>query len=231
MNSRVAGGIVLLAVSVPPLFLMFREMAIGAGVRAQYFVGDPPVVDEHRRPLETASLEIGAHRVELVDDRPVKVHEPFKADQDLSEVGKVQIVIDGTPYSEPAVTRVRLLDRGVNRFWGAITLFKVSESGAPSRAIVAQNLGHNRFRTVSVSADGQIVEDRFEYRDRCHPPVRAALIRHVAGHPVGFCSDVMTIYPSIWFPLLYPAVTAVVGLALVILGVRQTRLRLEQVDA
>jgi hypothetical protein len=227
MNSRVAGGILLLAVSIPPLFLMFREMAIGAGVRAQYLVDDPPVVDKRGRPLETASLDIGAHRVELLDDQPVKVHEPFKADQDLSEVGKVQIVIDGKPYAQPAVTRIRLLDRGVNRFWGVITLFTVSESGGSSRAVVAQNLGDNKFRTVSVFADGRIVEDRFEYGDRCHPSIRAALIRPVASHPIGFCSDVMTVYPSIAFPLAYPFLSGVAGLGLTILGLRG-RLRREQ---
>jgi kynurenine formamidase len=62
--------------------------AIGAGVRAQYYIDDLWNLDEQRRPRATASLSIGDHRVELVDDQPLKVHEPFKADQDLSAIGR-----------------------------------------------------------------------------------------------------------------------------------------------
>jgi hypothetical protein len=81
--------------------------------------------------------------------------------------------------------------------------------------VVAQNVGQGRFRTLSVSADGRVVDEQFGYAERCSPPVRTLLIRYVVPHPSGFCSDVMQVWPSVFYPVLYPWASGAVGLACV----------------
>jgi hypothetical protein len=79
------------------------------------------------------------------------------------------------------------------------------------RLVVAENLGLGRYRTISVFPDGRVVEDQFDYASRCTPPVRAVLIRAVVPHPSGFCSDVMQIWLRLWYPVLYPCVSGILG--------------------
>ena len=106
---------------------------------------------------------------------------------------------------------VRLHRRDANRYWGYVYLMRVVDREGPERLVVAQNLGHGEFRTVSVFADGIIIEDKFTYGARCSPPIRAALIRFVVPHPSGYCSDVMQVWPSLFYPILYPWFSGLAG--------------------
>jgi hypothetical protein len=60
-----------------------------------------------------------------------------------------------------------------------------------------------------------VIEDEFSYADRCQLPVRAILIRNVVPHPSGYCSDVLQVWPSIFYPVLYPWVSGLLGGAFV----------------
>jgi hypothetical protein len=142
-------------------------------------------------------------RVELSDDQPF-AREPFKTEKSQRASGLVQVFVDGRSISTPVVATIRLTRRDANRYWGFVYFMKLIDRQGPDRLVVAQNLGGGQYRTVSVFADGQVVVDTFEYAARCNPPVRAALIRFVVPHPSGFCSDVRQVWPSIWYPVLYP---------------------------
>ena len=90
--------------------------------------------------------------------------------------GPVRILVDGRDYSSPVTAKIRLSRRDATRYWGFVYLMKVTdrETGAES-LVVAQNLGAQGYRTVSVAADGRVLEDRFGYAGRCSPPIRAVL--------------------------------------------------------
>jgi hypothetical protein len=112
-----------------------------------------------------------------------------------------------------------LAHRDANRYWGYVYLMRLRDhQTGTEQLVVAQNIGQSQFRTVSIGIDGLVTEDRFHYSGRCSPPVRALLIRWVASHPSGFCSDVMQVWPSIFYPVLYPWTTGVVGLAFLVAG-------------
>ncbi len=100
---------------------------------------------------------------------------------------------------------------------------KPVDRGNGDRLVVAQNLGGGQYRTVSVFADGRVVEDQFDYASRCTPPVRAELIRYVVPHPSGYCSDVMQGWPSLWYPVLYPFVSGGLGVVITVIGLRRFR--------
>lgn len=234
MRTLLITGLVLLAVSTPPLVLMGREMTIASAVAQRYAVeqiisvepgmhGSALAGGMHGGPL---AGEIGGHRVELVDDQPFKSREPFKVN-DARAPGFVRVVVDGRVHSTPVAATIRLDSRDANRYWGFVYLMKLVDQQGPERLVVAQNLGHGQYRTVSVFPDGQVVEDQFSYEARCSPPVRALLIRYVVPHPSGYCSDVMQGWPSIWYPVLYPWASAALGLGC--LGIASL-LRLRRAD-
>ena len=209
-------GCGLLAVSGPPLALMARETTIDAAVRRQYLVER---VVSPVRGMEGGALrgEIGSRTVELFDDQPFAPDEPFKVNDTRVE-GRVGVVVDGQPASTPVAATIRLHSRDANRYWGFVYLMRLVERDGPDRLVVAQNLGRGQYRTISVYADGRIVEDQFGYDERCSPPVRALLIRYVVPHPSGYCSDLMQVWPSLFYPVLYPWLSGAVGLVSVLVA-------------
>jgi hypothetical protein len=209
-------SVALLAVSAPRLTVMGRELAIDAAIRDRYAVER---VVSSAKGMEGGALRavIGGHLVELVDDRPFLADEPFKVN-DRRERGLVSIAVDGVVTSSPVPAIIRLHRRDANRYWGFVYLMRLLDRDGPERLVVAQNLGEGEYRTVSIFADGRVVEDRFSYPERCSPPVRAWLIRYVVAHPSGYCSDLMQVWPSLFYPVLHPWVSGLAGLVGVAVG-------------
>jgi len=209
MRAALIIGLSLLGVSAPPLFLMGRELVIGAVVTERYTV-ERIVTSEKGMEGGALRSEIGGHIVELVDDQPVVADEPFK-NNDARESGSVSIRVDGRAVSTPVKAIVRLHRRDANRYWGYVFLMRLVDREGPERLVVAQNLGQGEYRTVSVFADGDIISDKFSYGARCSTPVRAELIRSVVPHSSGYCSDVLQVWPSLFYPILYPWFSGLVG--------------------
>jgi hypothetical protein len=213
MRTLLISGLLVLGVSAPPLLLMAREAAVSRSVSARYtverIISTAPGI--HDSSLEA---EIGGHRVQLLDEYPIKARVPFE-DESLTRPGTVRIVVDGKVRSTPVAATVRVNKRDANRYWGFSYLQRLHDRDGTESLVVAQRLGGNRYRTVSVFADGNVVEDEFGYADRCELPVRAILIRNVVPHPSGYCSDVLQVWPSIFYPVLYPWVSGLLGGAFV----------------
>lgn len=219
MRSLLITGGILLAISAPPLALMVREVAIGSAINARYSVES---IDSPEKGMEGGALqaEIGGHRVVLRDDQP------FNLDGDARVPGLVRVVVDGRAQPKPVPATIRLASQDANRYWGYVRLIKlVDHQEGVERLVVAQNLGGDQYRTLSVFADGRIVEDQFDYPSRCEPPIRSVLINEVVPHPSGYCSDVMQVWPSLLYPLLYPWVSGGVGALCVVVGLFKLRRR------
>ena len=198
-------GVVLLAVSAWPLLLMWREVVVASSVNARYSV--------ERIGGGSRGADIGGHTVRLEDDLPVDTVGDLRVD------GKVRIVVDGRDYSNLATVKIRQAYRDANRYWGYVYLMRlVDHQENTEQLVVAQSLGYERYRTVSTFSNGRVVQDEFDYQGRCEPPVRSLVIRYVVSHPSGFCSDVMQVWPSILYPVLYPRVSGFLGLICVVIA-------------
>ena len=208
MKTTLLIGVVLLAVSARPLLLMSREVVVGWSVKTRYSVDRIGSMDGG-----ALRADVGGHTVTLEDDLPVDTVGDLRVD------GKVRIFVDGRDYSNPATVKIRRAYRDANRYRGYAYLMRlVDHQEKTEQLVVAQSLGYERYRTVSTFPNGRVVQDEFEYDGRCEPPVRSLLIRHVVPHPSGFCSDVMQVWPSIVYPVLYPWVSGVLGLTCVVIA-------------
>lgn len=214
-------GLGLLAISATPLVLMAREIAMSNAAVARYSTehiqsGEPGMAGGALR------AEIGGHVVALEDDQPLDTN------GDVRVHGLVRILIDGRDYSTKSTAEIRLNSRDANRYWGYVYLMKlVDRRERAHRVAVAQNLGNGRFRTLTVSANGTVVEDQFDYAQRCDPPVRAILIDYVVGHSAGLCSTEQDGWAAVFYPVVYPWVFCALGFGCVIDAIvgRHRRLR------
>ena len=139
----------------------------------------------------------------------------------------MRIIVDGRDYSVPVEANARPSFRDANRYHGYVSLKRlIDRSSGKSSIVVAQALGappghpyserDQRYRLVTVAADGRVKEETFTYAQRGTPAVRALLMDYVVPHPVGFHDDLMQVWPTLWYPLLYPWLSGLVGAIMVI---------------
>ena len=200
-------GLTLLIISAKPLTLMALDAAMSSAVARRYTVQPPQGRDALR-------AEIGGHVVTLEDD------EPLNPDGDVRIDGIVRIVIDGRDYSTNARAEIRLNSGDANRYWGYLSLKRLIDRAAGvQHLVVAQNLVDGRYRTLTIAADGRVVEDEFSYEERCNRHIRAILIDDVVPHPLEACANGMEGWAGLLNPVVYPWVSFALGLSLLADGV------------
>ena len=177
---------------------------------------------------DSATVSVGDHTVQLEDDQPANT------DPEARSRAPVRILIDGRDYSSSAQAIVRPYFHDENRYHGFLNLMRVVDrNSGMTKIVVAQALGapmgvtppyppegeRLRYRVLLVSPDGTVEEELFTYAQRGSPPIRARLIAHVVPHPFGYHSDLMQAWPTLWYPLLYPWLSGLIGAAMVILTI------------
>ena len=200
-------------VSAYPLLLMAREVWTGSYVGFRYRL---------KATYDSQMATLGAHRVSLVDDYPI-------SPDPLARVrGTVRILIDDREYSVADDVEIRPHFQDANRYHGFLGIVSFTDRfNGESHVAVTENLGvdpgrprlprggfdfqYLRFRVIILDSDGHIREETFLYKDRGRPPIRAALARFVSSAPMGFHSDLMMVWPTLLYPLLFPWASALVG--------------------
>lgn len=83
-----------------------------------------------------------------------------------------------------------------------------------------------QYRTVAIMDRGEVAIDDFSYSERASPPVRTVLARFVSPTGIGFFSDATQGWPTLLYPIIYPWLTGLGGLAMLLvsfLAARQQR--------
>jgi hypothetical protein len=202
----------LLAVSIYPLLLMAREIAIGSRLNERYAV-ELNFSEKAGMSAEVIEAELSGHRVELRDDSPTS------DDREARVEGTVRVVVDGRDYAHAAPVTIRPAFSDANRYWGYVYLTKlVDRQDGTAHLVVALNIGRDRYRLLWVGADGRVTDEEFNYADRCLDPKRVLVIRNVAGRSPGYCSDLLQAWPSFWYPILFPWLSGATGLVCTLRG-------------
>jgi hypothetical protein len=212
-------GLLLLALSAYPLALMAREVVTDWWVGWNYSI---------ESIYDSVTASVGDHTVRFEDDQPIS------ADHEARARTRVRILIDGRDYSSSAEAIVRPYFHDENRYHGFLNLKRVIDRNSGTTKIaVAQALGapmgvtwpyppngeHLWYRVLLISADGTVEEELFTYAQRGSPPIRARFIAGVVPHPFGYHSDLMQVWPTLWYPLMYPWLSGLIGAALVIFAI------------
>ena len=153
------------------------------------------------------------------------------------DIVRIQFLVDGKEVSE--ADEIGLSDNdGGSRYWSwlDVLLVKDKKTGKENIAIV-QRLSDDslmqedyQWKIISITEDGDLTEERIEYRTRSENPLAVRLIR-VSGTSLiamGYYSDLLHYYPSLFYPILYPFGTAILGGILLLLGVLLQRRKKRQ---
>lgn len=209
--AAIIGGF-LFTFSAPVLLLMAREYQISSRAYKTYSL-------EHILRNETV---FHGHAVLISDEI---LHPPNEHDEDPEVAAPIHITINGQDYSSPATAMIKPARHGSSRYNGYVSLIIVRDrSSGEERLSVCQRIpglifpGDTQFRILFVNPDGKVTEEIFKYAARTFPLYRTMLARLVSPIPIGFISNVNCLYPTLFYPFLYPWGTSLIGLILLGIG-------------
>ncbi len=204
----VGGGAVLLLASAPVLLLQASEEYLSHKAYSRYRVN--PLTDAKVARFDGNQVEIIASSLNQ------------EAMGTLSQLPPMAIKINGRDYSArlpadipPGFTEAPQRYHSLalvtlhDRLRGVESLVTVEGWGSlPSKSW--------EYRLLFVTAT-EVREERFGYRERGSPLYRVPLIRFI-GSSLGFKSDLLQLWPTLWYPMVYPWLTALVGALVIIVG-------------
>ena len=200
-------GVVLLVAASPYLLLIAAEQFFSLLYQRRYDY--QPVHAENR-------VSIGATEISLRDDARIA---RFALDR---TPGRIQIQIGEETYDGASQVPIRTDARGPRRYHGWVALGVLRDRKCDcDRVAITERIpeapGESRAKSIRitfVAEDGSVEIEEFARSKRRWPPYRAVLASDAAGRSLGFVSGVLNVWPSIFYPLIYPFATGLLGFAL-----------------
>ncbi|NEU32423.1 hypothetical protein GN156_16870 [bacterium LRH843] len=263
-------SLLLILLSVQPLYLMGQEVLLQQTVNSQYKIEniyhpvdmttDPfkklqYLQDGMMKPFPEMKREIFVNGKEISDysefmngvnvsegnqlsriisfyNTDITLVDTFTGTEepDVREKSKVQILIQGMNYAEPVSLEIRPTHLDNNRYHGYLGMLKMTNHSTKEEdLIIIQRLFEDSFSTsekdfkwkvISINKGGSVKTDIFTREDIDNPSYRRDLIvkATVSPYALGYKSNILQSYPSLFFPFLYPFGTMVIGIILLVIG-------------
>ncbi len=174
-------------------------------------------------PLAFQIAEVVAGRSAYARYFPVEVAAPITVDGHRVDVTDRAIVIDGHRIERLEHTRSLAVVELRDKRLGGSTPVVVEWRGGRDRSTW-------RYRTVAVQRNGQVAVDEFSYSERASPRIRTVLARFVSPTGIGFFSDATQGWPTVLYPVIYPWLTVVGGVGMLLLRFWAARRRRRSCD-
>lgn len=212
-------GFFLLLLSSPSLFLHIREHLLSYSFETRYEL--LPV------PTKEPGMFAYANETDFHGNRIAFSDSIIGKDEEWKN-GNVRITINGFDYSHSAEAVIRPNYRDSNRYHGYLALVElVDKKKKTSLMAVIQRIDSVesppimeklQWRLLLVSMDGTVTEEIFSYKDRGSPLYRARLANFATPIAVGFQSDVLNFWPTIFYPFLFPYISGFLGFLFLFMG-------------
>lgn len=224
-------GLFCLVISAVPLFLMAREIYINNSMVDRYDISHAYIEQGFPTVLDAQKIEVNGFTIETREEPTGrKAAESWWTTEEGAEendIVKLQLLVNGKEVSE-ADEIAPDRDGGGSRYWSWLDVLLVKDKKSDEEHIaIVQRLSYNsvmqenyRWKIISIAEDGELSEKEIQYRTRSENPLAVRLITFsgTALMSMGYYSDLLHYYPSLFYPVLYPFGTAAFGVVLVLLG-------------
>ena len=157
---------------------------------------------------------------------------PLHDSPEMEGVGQVKITVNDRNYSCPSPVKIRTTDFDSNRYYGRLELIKLIDAKLQTeRLVIVQTYPDYAItkyadldvdaltcRALFVAPNGGVVEEKFLFSERASPRYRMLLVSRMSPIQLGFYSQALYFWPSIFYPFLYPLGSAVAGVILLFVG-------------
>ncbi|MGM9950699.1 MAG: hypothetical protein ACI33P_11255 [Lysinibacillus sp.] len=225
-------GILFILLSVVPLFLMAREVYIKESINERYEISHIYMGQGFPSTIDTQKIEVNGFTIEIREE-PTGKKAPqtwWDAEENVEggDIARIQLVVDDKEVSNADEIWLSNRERG-SRYWSWLDVLLVKDKKTDKENIrIVQRLSDDdamqedyRWKIISIAEDGDITEEEIKYQTRSENPLAVRLIQYSGTSLIsmGYYSDLLHYYPSLFYPILYPFGTAATGVLLLLLGV------------
>ncbi|SDY95081.1 hypothetical protein [Bacillus sp. 166amftsu] len=210
---------VLLVPSCIPMFNIIREDWISKKIADTYEI--------HHAYKDSEGFENVLDAEEIkIDDVHIKILEERTPS---SGVVKAHLFINGVEVSTPDEILISNDPRDGRYFsWLDVLTVKNKISGEEQiyflQRITSNGypLEERKWKIISINKDGSYKEESFSYATRNQNYLGVALVNfsNTDLKLMGYHSDINGAYPSIFFPIIYPIFTSLLGIILLIIAIK-----------
>lgn len=152
---------------------------------------------------------------------------PGVHDSNSRSQSPLRITINHKDWTVTSPVEVRPYYLDENRYHGYFGLLTTKQNGREQLILVQRvsdiedfNVHNLAWRVLTITTDGHVKEERFRYTERADDPLRVKFIQLSSASPIsiGYRSNILHVWPSLWFPVLYPWATGGLGFLLVVIG-------------
>lgn len=217
-------GVLLVVISSFPIFLMIRENTVWNNIDGKYLVQDADMYQAY-----TAPVTLLGQSIQFVETPTGKLAEKTVFDEmDGVEPGEyifLQLMVNGKPVASQM--EIALSNRDYNpRYFNWVEIHTVKNiATGEERIAIVQKLSSNdalmenrEWRVIWIDTAGDIEEVSIPYTERSQHLDETYLIQRGSTTlmSIGFYSDINHYYPSLFFPILYPAVSVILGVIFIV---------------
>ncbi|WP_217266782.1 hypothetical protein [Paenibacillus tianmuensis] len=225
-----------IGVSIYPLFLIIQEMVLDRYLNSRYKIEEViDVWNTRHQNADQYSYELASpiqwkgNIIEVLTRDTGVVAPKSRLDNDTLHVMQVTIKVNGREQSFPTQAWLPQNITKDSDYLSWLNLLKVKDNKNNMEQIaIVQRIADNwqrgdttsqKWRILYVNEDQQVNEELFSYLERGDHllGLKLVLSSSQSSSWIGYKSDIAYRLPSIFFPLLYPTGTFLIGLVLALL--------------
>ncbi|MDC2865076.1 hypothetical protein [Bacillus sp. BP-3] len=224
---------ILLALSCVPMFHILRELWIATKIENTYEIHEAYIdKDGFESSLDVQELNVNGINLKIEEEKTNKLAPRtfFDVEDNVppGEIVKVHLFINNKEVSTPDEIWLSNREKGGKYFsWLDVLTVKNKQTDEQQVYFVQRLTDDNgpmkkrKWKIICINQDGTSFEERFTYNERSNHNLGVELINFSDTDlmSMGHHSDIMEGYPSIFFPLLYPILTCLLGVILLIIAI------------
>ena len=230
-------SLLLLVLSFGPMFGMIRETIIDMKLKNRYVINHA-YTDEFgfKDIVDVDELIIGKHKITIKEgETGLKgSRTPWDIDEGVppGDIVKIHLLLNNKEITTSDEIWLSNRERGSRYFsWLDIVTVHDRKSGENLIKIVQRltdddELGDAReWKIITISPDGSVTEEKMTYAERSKNALGVSLVNftNTGLIAMGHRTDILKGYPSLFFPFIYPFLTSLVGIVLLLIAIQLIR--------
>jgi hypothetical protein len=224
---------------------MIREYWMETKITARYEIHHAYQRDGFENIIDVQELVVDGMKIKIREEPTGRKAPLTPWDQDEKvppgDIVNIHLLLNDQEISNPDEIWLSNRNRGSRYFsWLDVLTVKDRVTGEKQISIVQRltdddhPMEGRKWKIITISQDSNVKEEELHYAQRRDHPLGVNLVNFSGTvlMSMGYYSDILQVYPSLFFPFLYPVLTFLVGLILLMIVLRlfYKRYRSSKVD-
>lgn len=203
-------SLILFVISALPLFQMIRERVTTWKLDNRYTI-EQAYAQGFLTHNDVSEIVVNGHLIEIVEEKTGEKGTLTYWDENEGvkpgDIVKLHLSIDNKEVTTTDEIWLSNRDRG-GRYYSWLDILTVNDDIAIVQRLTDDNgaMEDRRWKIIWIDEKGKLTEDQVSYYDRSENPLAVRLINisSTSLMGMGYYSDILFTYPTIFFPLMFP---------------------------